>query len=179
MFKSYTFILYICLIHFDIFYRKNLIIPDDKWQVKANLDHNHPDFFLIVGYLAAPDRMTKLDIETPLSTQTDTEARYSQLSGKLLTRGTNYYVWPEGTNKWGPELRISFNSNSNIPSALSSEVHRPRYNPGIYDSRVNDNVFVWDLIQYGFEASDSQAPNRIQSRIPLSKVPDYTRGYTL
>ncbi len=143
------------------------------------LNVNHPDFFVVVGYLAAPVRRTKLDVETPINAQMNTEAKYLRLSGKLLAQGTNYYVWPPGTNKWAPELRIYFDSNSGIPSALSSEVHRPRYNPGIYDSRVNDNVFVWDLIQYGFEASDSQAPNRIQSRIPLSKVPDYTRGYTL
>ena len=143
------------------------------------LNVNHPDFFVVVGYLAAPVRRTKLDVETPINAQMNTEAKYLRLSGKLLAQGTNYYVWPTGTNKWAPELRIYFDSNSSIPPALFGVVVPPRFNPGIYNARVNDNNFVWELIQYGFEASDMQTPHRIQSRIPLAKVPDYTKGYTL
>jgi hypothetical protein len=143
------------------------------------LDDGHPDFFIIVGYLVSPKRRTKLDIETPIKNRTETEARYLQLSGEILNQGTNYIVLQPGANKWSSELRIYFIKNQNIPIALSNHVVPARFQNGLYNARVNDNNFIWDLIRYGFEASDRQNPRRIQSLIPLAKIPDYTKGYNL
>ena len=143
--------------------------------MQSHIDSNHPDFFVIVGYLASPVRYAKIDIESAERSRTSVEARYSRLSGMLLVPGQNYYLWPPQTNKWGSELRVYFDSNQNIPQTLSSNVQSPYYDK----SRISDNIFVWSLIQYGFIASNVQIPGRIQSRIPLNKVPDYTKGYFL
>ena len=165
------------LVVFHINKKDNINI---KESIKDNMiNKSHNDFFIVLGYLSSPIRNTKLDIETALSTQASVQSKYLILSGNQLNLGKNFYQWPSGTNKWGSELRIYFNSNSNIPLSLKSMVVRPRYNPGNYNARVNNNGFVWDLIEYGFTASDSQSVMRISSRVPQSRLNEFNAGLKL
>lgn len=139
----------------------------------------HKDFFIILGYLSSPIRITKLDIETALNTQSSVQSKYQKLAGSQLIIGNNFYHWPVGTNKWGSELRIYFNSNRNIPASLAAMVVKPRFSQGKYNARINNNDFVWDLIEFGFTATDTQNSNRISSMVPIQKMNDYKAGFNL
>jgi hypothetical protein len=113
-------------------------------------------FFLSVGYLASNKRQTKLDAELPKNSQSYFETRYRDITGITpKPDNLNYYLWDRGANKWGVELRIYFISNDNLPSNLKRSVVTAR--PGSkYNSRINENNLIWDLIKYGFQLSDRQ-----------------------
>ncbi len=144
------------------------------------IDEGHKDFFIVLGYLTAPSRMTKLDIETHPDNRTKLEARYRDLAGVLLIEDNmNYYVWNPGVNKWGSELRIYFRRNDNIPMDLQSMVVSPRFQNNQFNARINNNDFVWLLIEYGFRAADSQDEAQIRSRIPAAHNGEFEHGYGL
>lgn len=144
------------------------------------INQNHSDFFIILGYLASQKRNTKLDIETSINSAPRVEAKYRALTGIQLTKANkNYYEWKLGTNKWGSELRIYYKSNVNIPTALSADSVEPRFSPGDYNARINNNTFVWLLIEYGFMASDGQNVVGIQSKVPQTKLQEFNNGLNL
>ena len=144
------------------------------------INESHPNFFLVVGYLASPSRMTKLDIETHPNNQARVERQYMNLAQiQLIEDNANYYVWETSTNKWGAELRIYFNKNSNIPVDLEHMAVSPRFEDNRYNARINNNDFVWLLIKYGFQASDSQDEVRIRSKIPSANISQFDQGYEL
>jgi hypothetical protein len=144
------------------------------------IDENHPDFFRILGYLASNSRHTKLDIETIPQFQNSVEKEYENLTGmKLLQDDHNYYVWPAGTNKWAPELRIYFIKNDSIPPSLSTIVRSARFESGEYNARINNNEFVWKLIKYGFRIGDTQDTSLIESKVPSIKLNDFKNGLKL
>lgn len=136
------------------------------------------EFFRILGYLSSPKRATKLDIETHPRRRQSLERRYSQATGQIpVVDNANYYVWEPSTNKWGAELRIYFNGNrSTMPAALQEIRVAPR--PGFgYEHRVNNNDFVWDLIDYGFLLGDRQNFNRIRDQVPEEFRSDFEDGF--
>lgn len=136
------------------------------------------EFFEILGYLASSARTTKLDVETHPRRQQSFETEYRQWTGITpVPDAHNYYVWSPDVNKWGKEMRIYFNgNNNNIPRELFNLSVSPR--PGFgYDFRVNNNDFVWDLIEYGFLLGDTQNEPRIRQRVPPEYLLDFNRGY--
>lgn len=138
---------------------------------------NEDEFFMILGYLASPQRATKLDIETHPRRRQSLERRYSQATGQVpVVDNSNYYVWEPGANKWGAELRIYFNGNlSTMPSALQEM--RVSSRPGFgYEHRINNNDFIWDLIDYGFLLGDGQNLNRISDQVPEEFRSDFEDG---
>lgn len=138
---------------------------------------NENEFFMILGYLASPQRATKLDIETHPRRRQSLEHRYSQATGQVpVVDNSNYYVWEPSTNKWGAELRIYFNGNlSTMPSALQEM--RVASRPGFgYEHRINNNDFIWDLIDYGFLLGDGQNLNRISDQVPEELRSDFEDG---
>lgn len=144
------------------------------------IDDNHPDFFEILGYLAASKRLSKIDIETHPDSQNSVETTYSRLSGEnLIKDGVNYYVWDQDTNKWGAELRVYFRSDNDIPTTISSMVRSTRFAQGDHNARINDNDFIWSLIKYGFRASNVQDGNRIRSRVPISHINEFVKGLNI
>ena len=58
-------------------------------------------------------------------------------------------------------------------------VVKPRFSRGNYNARINNNDFVWDLIEFGFTATDTQNSNRISSMVPIQKMNDYKAGFNL
>lgn len=144
------------------------------------IDEHHRDFFLILGYLTAIERRTKLDIETHPNRQPNLEREYRNLTGtNLVEDNVNYYVWAPNTNKWGSELRIYFRKNANIPSSLDAMVVTPRFAGNYHNARINGNNFVWKLIKYGFRASNTQDANLIRSKIPQNHMTDFDNGLNL
>lgn len=142
------------------------------------INQYHKDFFIVLGYLAAPARITKLDIETHPNNKITVESRYKSLAGEQLVEDdVNYYVWDPSVNKWGSELRIYFRKNSNIHADLQSMVVSPRFAGNKYNARINSNDFVWLLIKYGFRASNSQDENLIRTKIPSVRIGEFDLGY--
>ena len=69
------------------------------------------ELFEIATYLAMPRAETEIHAEIPAKQRTAFEAEYAQATNNYpLPRVAKapYYVWPEGTNKYGRELRIYF-----------------------------------------------------------------------
>ena len=133
-------------------------------------------FFESLGYLASDNRLTKLDVELPQSSQTTFETDYNSLTGiNPKPDNVNYYVLHSGADKWGIELRIYFISTGNLPSPLRQRVVKSRPG-GIHNSRINDNKFIWDLIKCGFRLSDRQDINRIESNVPVTYKDDFKKG---
>lgn len=144
------------------------------------IDKTDSDFFLILGYLASIERRTKLDIETHPDKRQILERRYNRLTGTtLVPDDINYYVWSPSVNKWGSELRIYFRKNENIPTSLSKMVVRPRFSSGYHNARINNNYFVWELIEYGFRAKDTQDIGLIRSKIPKKRIAEFNAGLNL
>jgi len=135
--------------------------------------------FMSVGYLASNERQTKLDAELPKNSQSNFETKYREITGiTLKPDNLNYFLWDRDANKWGVELRIYFISNDNLPSNLKRSVVTAR--PGSkYNSRVNDNNLIWDLIKYGYRLSDRQKIDLITSKIPITYKEDFQKGLEL
>ena len=124
------------------------------------------DFDEAVIYLSDPNRQTIIEVELPLSSQIRFENIYANLTNNypLPTNTTQapYYVWDEGANKWGVELRLYFISDDNLPDPLASicvNNNRPGYRQ--YDRRINNNDFIYDLFSRGY-ILDTQIPGRIR-----------------
>ncbi len=144
------------------------------------INEYHRDFYVVLGYLTSPVRITKLDIETRPNGRTKVESQYLYLSGEpLVEDDVNYYVWGSHVNKWGSELRVYFNKNSNIPQDLDNITVTPRFPGHKYNARVNGNEFVWSLIKYGFKAKDNQDENLIRTKVPPSRISQFDQGYKL
>lgn len=137
------------------------------------------NFFVSVGYLASNERQTKLDAELHKRAQSRFESKYQAITGVTpKSDDVNYYLLHKDADKWGVELRIYFISNSNMPLYLKGRVVDPRPG-GRYDSRINDNKFIWKLIEYGFRLSDEQDTDLIASYIPEAYNEDFQNGLGL
>ncbi len=146
---------------------KGIILP-----VKSN-------FFVSVGYLASNKRQTKLDAELHKKAQSSFESKYRDITGiSPRPDDINYYLLHRYADKWGVELRIYFISNDNIPLYLKKRVVDPRLG-GKYNSRINDNDFIWKLIESGFRLSDEQDTDLIASCIPEDYEEDFQKGLEL
>lgn len=111
------------------------------------------EFFEALGYLASPDRECKLDVELPSAKEQSFKDKYATLSGATASVDQhNFYLWPEGSNKWGVELRIYFRADNmeNIPSAIRDMVVSARFPNSAHNCRINNNKFIWELIRYAF-----------------------------
>ena len=142
------------------------------------------EFFEVLGYLAAPGRRCKLDVEVPITNAQSFKDKYAGLSGtEPMVDDHNFFLWPEGANKWGVELRIYFVANKvNIPSAILGMVVSPRFRPQsgtAHNCRINNNKFIWTLIEYGFILGDSQNAQRIRDRVPSEYISYFERGFSL
>jgi hypothetical protein len=141
---------------------------------------DEPEFFEILGYLTSPKRNTKLDVETHPRKQDVFENKYRQLTGvNPVPDNHNYYVWDANADKWGTEMRIYFNGiSSNIHHKLHDLIVSPR--PGFgYDFRINNNDFIWRLIEYGFLLQDEQDETRVRQHVPAQYQADFNNGYNI
>lgn len=139
---------------------------------------NEHDFFEVLGYLSNPRRQCKLDAEMHPRTQQRFESRYAGFAGLVPQPDNhNYYILHPDADKRGIELRIYFYAESDsIPLAIREMVVTPRLGR-IYNQRINNNDFIWRLIEYGFCLGDGQDEDRIRAQIPSLFVDDFDRGY--
>lgn len=143
---------------------------------------NRNEFFEVLGYLANPNRICKLDVELPATKEQAFKDKYTGLSGITpVVDQHNFYLWPKGANKWSVELRIYFSTDNrnNIPNVIRDMVVSPRFSKSAHNCRINNNKFIWELIKYGFLLRDDQDAARIRSRVPVEFIPDFERGFSL
>lgn len=138
---------------------------------------NNYDFYESLGYLSTPIRQTKLDAELPIKEKTKYESKYHKLTGLIpKPDNKNYYILHDEVDKWGIELRIYFISSGIIPQALNKMAVQPR--PATkYTHRINNNEFIWKLIQAGFLLGDLQDEKRIKNLIPNKYLNSYNKGF--
>lgn len=138
------------------------------------------ELFKVLGYLSNPNRNCKLDAEIRFDKEQSFVAKYRGWSGETpIVDNHNFYLWPQGANKWGTELRIYFNADrNNIPATISDKVVKPRF-VKTHNCRINNNDFIWQLIQYGFVLSDTQDEQRIRNRIPNEYISLFEEGFLI
>lgn len=92
-----------------------------------------------------------LEAEVSPEKQNQFEADYYALTGQMPTEGAHYQAQP---NKWGAELRVYFNSDTDLSDEFSAlhinveEGRRPYHSQCRY--RVNNNDFFWELVKSGY-----------------------------
>ena len=140
---------------------------------------NNSDFFEALGYLSNPSRQCKLDAEMPANSRSQFESLYYNLTGiRPQSNNLNYYILHQGADKWGVELRIYFTSSVNVPELITNMIVTPRPST-IYNARINNNEFIWRLIEYGFLLGETQNVERIRNRIPFEHLGDFENGFEL
>lgn len=138
------------------------------------------EFFEIIGYLTSPVRNTKLDVETHPRTRQKFENNYFQRTGEVpIEDNVNYYIWDETTDKWGSEMRLYFNGNLSTMPTLLREIRVSSRPSSGYDHRVNNNEFVWRLIDHGFLLGNGQNTTRIRERVPEEHQSDFESGFNI
>lgn len=145
------------------------------------------EFYTIVGYLANPSRNTNIEVEMPQKRQTSFIKQYAQMTNNFpLPNDTDkapYYVWPQGTNKYGLEIRAYFYSNNNIPQILISALeprgfqNRPGYNN--WNRRISRKKNLFPLLETGFVLGANQDINRIKALVPNQYINEFNYGYNL
>ena len=120
----------------------------------------------IAVYLVIPEAMTEIHAELPSRHREQFESEYreaTQLDVPTISSRLPYYVWPEGTNKRGRQLRIYF---ARIPPEpppirmLYTDFGKWHARQNRY--RINHSKLVMQLFECGFVLGASQNPERIR-----------------
>jgi len=95
-----------------------------------------------------------IEAEMPDGSRNSFSTKYQNLTGVPVPTDSSkhpYYVWAEGANKWGVELRVYFSSDDSLPDCLRNIVtSNGRGGYEQYDMRVNKNEIIWELFSNGF-----------------------------
>jgi hypothetical protein len=145
------------------------------------------DFYIMAGYLANPIRQSLIEVEIPAKDKSRFENDYTNSTGNyplpIINNKAPYYIWPNGTNKWGIEARLYFISNTNLPQTIHVELepnkfqNRPGYNN--WKRRMSKKDHIYRLFTAGFVLGTPQDENRIRAFIPQQFIGDFNYGYNL
>lgn len=137
--------------------------------------------YRIIGFLAY--RITMMEAIVPPKSQSGFIETYREIVGAPPRDGADgYYVHREGVDKWGNELRITFDASESELVGLRFE---PKINvvrdPGSsgLSWRINNNTLWWDLLRFGFGMGTKQNIDNIRERIPDRFKGDFDQGITL
>lgn len=138
------------------------------------------EFFEILGYLSSPSRNTKLYIETHPRRRATLEEQYQSLTGDELEEDNiNYFILQGEADKRGAELRIYFNGDiATIPTHLSDIRVGSRPGDG-YQNRINNNSFVFRLIEHGFRVGNGQDYALISPLVPEDFITEFENGFSI
>lgn len=145
------------------------------------------EFYLSVGYLASPERKTNIEVEMPVKRQRTFIPQYATWTNNYpLPSQTNtapYYVWKEGTNKYGLEIRAYFISNTNMPNCLENllEPRKTQNRPGYenWERRISQNKYIIPLLEAGFVLGQVQDATRIRDLVPNEFLDDFDAGFNI
>lgn len=123
------------------------------------------DLYVIASYLAQPAANTEIHAELPKRHQQRFEDEYrlaTHLEVPTNTEEEPYYVWPEGTDKYGRELRIYFTPVQPIPQCVENLRSKSKWFAKREQHRINHSNLVMQLFQCGFVlGSNSHNQDRI------------------
>lgn len=111
------------------------------------------DLYIVATYFAQPEVQTEIHAEIPKRYQSQFEQEYCTITGLDLPNSTGrypYYVWPEGTNKQGRELRIYFNPIPPIPPEIEELRSGGEWYARGGRYRINHTNLVLQLFACGF-----------------------------
>ena len=132
-------------------------------------------YFQSVGFLAS--RITMMEAIVPHRAQAGFVQTYRGISGQAPQGGAvGYYVHNQQVDKWGNELRITFNASATELQGLDfGPGVQVVVNPGQIDVswRINNNAFWWSLLRLRFRMGNQQDLAGIRETIP----PVYKREF--
>jgi hypothetical protein len=145
------------------------------------------EFYLSVGYLSSSQRETNIEVEMPASRQLTFVPQYAGWTNNYplpsRTDTAPYYVWKEGTNKYGLESRVYFVSNLNMPDSLKEllEPRKTQNRPGYenWERRISQNKYIIRLFETGFILGPTQDAVRIRNLVPEEFLNDFETGFNL
>lgn len=116
------------------------------------------DFQQCLAYLNARKNTVWIEVEMRHKDKDRFDTKYNSLTGLSVPTNSSilpYYVWSANAapnDKWGIELRIYFVSDNNLPIPLQALAkNNSRHGYEHYDKRINNNSFIWQLFQNGYQ----------------------------
>ncbi|TET41605.1 MAG: hypothetical protein E3J60_04185 [Dehalococcoidia bacterium] len=144
----------------------------------ATFQHRNDVFFFTLGFLTS--RVTILEAFVPPQSVHGFSADYHNIKGSNPSQGQKGLVLhPQGSNKWGSELRTTFRATfdelTHLDFGPDINVLDDPLNPGI-NVRINNNSFWWKLLGFGFEMGAAQDLDNIRSHIPIKYRNQFDNG---
>ena len=141
------------------------------------LDRNRR-YFRSLGFLAS--RVTMMEAIVHPKAQAGFVDTYRTIVGRPPQVGAiGYYVHQQEVDKWGNELRITFD-------ASATELQVLDFGPGVAavenpsgaetSWRINRNSFWWDLLRVGFRMGNHQILDEIRDSIPQEYRGEFDDG---
>lgn len=155
---------------------RNVKLEAEDITPYALQDARNAPYFRSLGFLAGRARFEAI---VPQRAQEGFEEQYERVKGKRPLPGLNmYYVHSDPrTDKWGCELRISFEAE---PEDMTGVDFGPEVNVvgGVTpnEHRINNNRFVWRLFEAEFSLGADQDVEAILTRIPAEYREDFNEG---
>ena len=149
----------------------------EPYQGIGNLDRNR-QYFQSIGFLAS--RITMMEAIVPPKSQAGFVQSYREITGNAPQEGAiGYYVHHQQVDKWGNELRVTFNaSETELQDLDFGPGVEAVVNPGSISTswRINRNVFWWNLLRLGFRMGNQQVSGEIRERVPQVYRGDFDGG---
>lgn len=144
-----------------------------------SLQNRNDLYFFTLGFLSS--RATMLEAIIPPHALSGFADDYLRVKGSRPVEGqSGFYVHKLGVDKWGCELRITFNAILKELSNLDfgPDVHVVDDSPKTEASwRINNNGFWWKLLKLGFKMGATQDINAIRTSIPLQHRNQFDSGF--
>lgn len=145
------------------------------------------DFYWSAGYLASPRRSTNIEVEMHPKRQGRFITDYAKWTHNhrlpSLTNVAPYYVYKEDANKYGLQMRVYFNSDSNIPDCLNDLLEPKqtlsRHGYDNWNRRISRTHYVTRLLEVGFVLGTIQKIERIKGFIPSEFIDYFEAGFNL
>ena len=149
----------------------------EPYQGTGALERNRR-YFQSLGILAS--HVTMMEAIVPPRAQAGFVETYRGIAGSRPQDGeSGYYVHHQQVDKWGNELRITFDaSHAELQNLDFGPNVEPVMNPartGV-SWRINNNAFWWTLLRLGFRMGSHQIVGEIRERIPQVYRRDFDRG---
>jgi len=141
-------------------------------------DNKNHTFFQSLGFLAK--RVTMLEAIVHPRAQAGFVETYRSIVGRSPSVGQDgYYVHEPEADKWGNELRVTFDASGeeieelDLGPDVEIVVNPSAYG---YSWRINRNAFWWYLLRLGFKMGHAQDIQLIRAKIPHSYLNDFDEG---
>ena len=147
-------------------------------MASRSLDWKTATLMRCLGYLANPEVGTRIEVELKFEARKKFEADYFKLTGKRINLPGDqrpYYVWSQGSNKYGREFRVHYSPTDNSPPELKEITTSGRSN--LAKSRINRVNLVLKMFKYGFDFGEPNITSILEKTKQYRE--DFRTGYEL